>query len=94
MTGVQTCALPIFQKERADKEKQEAVLQKERADKEKQEAVLQKERADKEKQEKQEMLLKAVHGFLLLGKDIPYIADILGISIEEARTLAQQVERK
>jgi hypothetical protein len=40
--------------------------------------------------ERQIMLSNAVHGFLALGKDIPYIAGILGISVEEATHFAQQ----
>ncbi len=49
------------------------------------------ERAEKQAgKEKNAMLSNAVHGFLALGKDIPYIAGILGISIEETTHFTQQ----
>jgi phage shock protein A len=57
-------------------------------------ALFYKERADKAEKEKQESCLKAVHGFLSLGKDIPDIAGILDLSIEETYSLAQQIPHK
>jgi hypothetical protein len=39
-------------------------------------------------------LVKAVHGFLSLGKEIPDIAGILDLSIEETYNLAQQIPHK
>jgi hypothetical protein len=52
---------------------------------------------DQEKQEsafQKEIVLKAIHGFLMLGKDIPYIAGILDLSIEETHRLAQLIPHK
>ena len=58
--------------------------QREQAAKEKEQA------AKQAAKEREIMLFKAVHGFMALGKDIPYIAGILGLSIEETDSLAQQ----
>ncbi len=51
-------------------------------------------RAEKAEKAEKERLLKAINGFLMLGKDIPYISDILDISIEETSALARQIQDK
>jgi hypothetical protein len=61
---------------------------------ERQEAARQKERAERAERAEKESRLKAIQGFLMLGKDIPYIAGILELTIEETHTLAQQIPRK
>jgi hypothetical protein len=38
--------------------------------------------------------VRAVNGFLSLGKDIPFIANFLDMSIEEAQSIAQQIPQK
>ena len=64
---------------KADQAQQETAREKERADK-----------AEKDKQEKLEMVSNAVQGFLALGKDIPYIAGVLGLTVDETSQFAQQ----
>ncbi len=51
-------------------------------------------RAEKAEKTEKERLLKAIKGFLLLGKDIPYISEILDISIEETSALAMKIQDK
>ncbi len=84
----------LEQKEKEVQEKEKEVQEKEKEVQEqnakiyKQNQILQ---AEHEKfQAEHEKLLKAVNGFLMLGKDIPYIADILGISIDEVTALVAQ----
>ena len=78
-------------------EKKEMALETERAKKHAAEAekhaAERAERAERAEKEKNDMLSNAVHGFLALGKDIPYIAGILGLSIEETNVLAQTPRR-
>ena len=54
-----------------------------------QKAALQKERAEKAEKAEKERLAKAVHAFLVMGKDIPFIAGVLDLSIEETTNLVQ-----
>jgi hypothetical protein len=61
--------------------------QKEKEVQEKEKEVQEKE---KEVQAEHKKLLKAINGFLMLGKDIPYIADILDLSIDEVTALVAQ----
>jgi hypothetical protein len=72
----------LYQYERAQ---QEAVLQAK-------EAALQKERAEKAEKAGKENTLKSVRGFLMLGKDVPYIASILELPVEEIYSLVQQIK--
>ncbi|MDZ7879623.1 MAG: hypothetical protein U5L45_18240 [Saprospiraceae bacterium] len=73
---------------------QEAARSQQEAKRMEQELVRQKERAEQAEKTEKTKILKAVHGFLMLGKDVPYIADILGISIEETYNLAEQISDK
>jgi hypothetical protein len=57
-------------------------------------AIKAEDKAIKAEDRLQEGLLKAVNAFLMLGKDIPYIADILSISIEETQALVNKIEAK
>ncbi len=54
-----------------------------------QKAALQKERAEKAEKAEKERLAKAVHAFLAMGKDIPFIAGVLNLSVEETTNLVQ-----
>ncbi len=78
------------EKREVEAAQQEVALQKQEAALQKQEAALQKERAEKAEKAEKEKLIKAIHGFLMLGKDIPYISNILDLSIEETDNLAKQ----
>ena len=75
--------------ERSEEQKQEYALELERARKDvaeaKKEATERAERAEKER------LIKAVRAFLAMGKDIPFIAGVLDLSIEETSRLADKV---
>ncbi|MDZ7878392.1 MAG: hypothetical protein U5L45_12010 [Saprospiraceae bacterium] len=62
---------------------EEAAFQKERA-----------ERAERAEKAEKERLLKAIQGFLMLGKDVLDIADILGLSLQETQDLASQIANK
>jgi hypothetical protein len=80
--------------ERAEKRAEKA----EKAEKEKQEKLQIEQEKLQIEQEKlqieQEKLLKAIKAFLALGKDIPYISDILDTSIEEITILVAQIKAK
>jgi hypothetical protein len=89
----------IQSKQEAVKSKKEAVQSKQEAERARQEAVLQakeaalqKERAEKAEKAGKENTLKSVRGFLMLGKDVPYIASILELPVEEIYSLVQQIK--
>ena len=76
-----------------DIKRKEAARSEQDAARAKQDAARQKERAEKaEKTEKEtrDALLNAVKELLTLGKDVPYIAGILGLSVDETSRFAQQ----
>jgi hypothetical protein len=84
----------IRSQQEAIRSQQEAIRSQQEAIRSQQEAIRQTERADKEEKEKQESRLKAVHGFLMLGKDASYIAGILDLPVEEIHRLIQQIKTK
>ncbi len=49
------------------------------------------ERAERAEHAEREIRIKAVRAFLAMGKDIPFIAGTLDLSIEEISRLAEQV---
>jgi hypothetical protein len=57
-----------------------------------QDAERQKERAEKAEKAGKENILKFVRGLLMLGKDVPYIASILELPVEEIYSLVQQIK--
>jgi hypothetical protein len=73
-----------------EQEKQEVLLTQQEVLRTQQEVL----RTQQEVVLQKEIVLKAVHGFLMLGKDIPYIAGILDLSIEETHRLAQLIPHK
>lgn len=80
----------IFQYENMlEQEKNEVARMQHKTLQAEQETARQKERAEKAEKAEKELLTKAVHAFLAMGKDIPFIAGVLELSIEETNSLAQ-----
>ena len=70
--------------------KEEAIRAKEEAVRAQQDALRQQKRAEKVEKERRDSLSNAVKEFLALGKDLPYIAGILGLTVDETSWFAQQ----
>jgi predicted transposase YdaD len=83
----------IYQYEHMLVEKeQDAERQKERAERAEKAEEAQKERAERAEKAGKENTLKFVRGLLMLGKDVPYIASILELPVEEIYSLVQQIK--
>jgi ATPase subunit of ABC transporter with duplicated ATPase domains len=80
--------------ERAEKAKKEEKERAERAEKAVKAEKERAERAEKAVKAEKENTLKSVRGFLMLGKDVPDIAGILDLPIEEIYSLVQQIQKK
>jgi hypothetical protein len=90
--AVQSKQEAVQSKQEAERAQQEAALQAKEAVLQAKEAALQKERAEKAEKAGKENTLKFVRGLLMLGKDVPYIASILELPVEEIYSLVQQIK--
>ncbi len=81
--------LDIKQQEYLRSEQAAARFQEEAA-RSQEEAARQKERADEVEKKRRDELSNTVKAFLALGKDVPYIAGVLGLTVDETSWFAQQ----
>jgi hypothetical protein len=74
----------------AARSQQEAARSQQEAERSQQEAEREKKRAEKVEKKRRDELSNAVKAFIVLGKDVPYIAGVLGLTIDETSAFAQQ----